>query len=108
PAGVPCKTATLAANTTIKAIGCAAGYAASPQRQVVFADPAKYPVLAPPENVTLTATAGATVCYTLGPGNAVDPTCNTTTGACILGDTYSDAAKPQAASRHDDPRDRLQ
>jgi hypothetical protein len=119
-AGSGCKTGALAAGTTVKAIGCASDYVASPLRQVVFADPAKYPVLALPapdpanayataKPITLTATSGATICFTMGKGNTVDPTCSPATGACtttgalpagVVAATYdgaSDATKPKTA-----------
>jgi hypothetical protein len=108
PGAGSCLTRLVTPLTTIKAVGCKPRYMPSDIRRVVFADPRYSIVLRPiarygQSTIALaTATEGATLCYTMGIGNVVDPTCSPTTGACttigplpsgVLAGTYDDASE---------------
>lgn len=92
--------------TTIKAIACKTGYAASPTHTLTYANPIGQVTLATPspgtdtyyddQTITLSPTpADAKVCYTLGT-NPADPTCDVVTEACggTLVHVYNPNAKP--------------
>jgi hypothetical protein len=97
-AGAACLTGPVPPLTTIKAIGCKAGYASSALRKMVYTssgpvptvslavspDPAAFYVDNQP--LTLSATpSDSTVCFTRGKNNRIDPTCSPATGACTTG-----------------------